>query len=315
MTSRPGRLGHWRSARAEQEFAVLEVALRREAWRGLCEGRAAGPLAEVDVETRFGPTRCYRWQGGGVPVVLLHGAGTSSLMWTPLLAHLCERSVYAIDTIGDPGGSVQRVPIRDAGEMTLWLGDVLDALGLHRVHLMAVSYGGWIAMHFGLRAPERVVTLTLVEPVVERVRPFFFVHGAACGIALLMPASIRHRAARRLHMFALATDDKRVRRWAFLGQARYRRGAPTFVPFSDTELGSIRTPTLVLLGERSQVHRSRRVADRVSSLMPHVDIELVPGAGHSLPVDQADDIAESIRAFLDREPSDAGRCPNTREAS
>ena len=74
----------------------------------------------------FGTTRAYHWRGDGddaggdgdgVPIVLLHGAGTSSLMWAYLLACLVGSSVYALDTIGDPGASVQRAPIRDRDEL------------------------------------------------------------------------------------------------------------------------------------------------------------------------------------------------------
>ena len=80
----------------------------------------------------FGTTRAYHWRGDGddaggggdgdgdgdgVPIVLLHGAGTSSLMWAYLLACLVGSSVYALDTIGDPGASVQRAPIRDRDDL------------------------------------------------------------------------------------------------------------------------------------------------------------------------------------------------------
>jgi pimeloyl-ACP methyl ester carboxylesterase len=315
MTADGGRIGHWRNARAGKEFNDLQRALEGETWSSVREQGWEAEPSEVDVETRFGTTHAYCWPGGGQPIVLLHGAGTTSLMWTPLLAQLVGRSVYAVDVLGDPGRGVQRASIRDAGDVSSWLEEVLDGLQLDHVQLTGASYGGWVAMHFAMRAPARVDTLTLLEPVIERVRPFFFVHGIACGIALVMPAPIRRWAAPRLHMNGLATDDKRVMRWAFLGQAKYRRGAPKFVPFTDAELASITTSTLVLLGEKSQVHFSRRVVERTRSLMPHVDVVLVRRAAHSLPVDQADDIGPRIRAFLDGQATDARRRTNTDETA
>jgi pimeloyl-ACP methyl ester carboxylesterase len=315
MTTDRGRIGRWRDARAEREFDDLQRALEAEAWSSLREQGWEAEPSERDVETRFGTTHAYRWPGAGRPIVLLHGAGTTSLMWTPLLAQLAGRCVYAVDVLGDPGRGVQRASIPDAGDMSSWLEEVLDGLQLDRVQLIGASYGGWVAMHFAMRAPNRVGTLTLLEPVIERVRPFFFVHGIACGIAVVMPAPIRRWAAPRLHMNGLATDDKRVMRWAFLGQAKYRRGAPKFVPLTDAALASITTPTLVLLGEKSEVHFSRRVGERTRSLMPHVDVVRVPGAGHALPVDQAEGIGPRIRAFLDRHAADSRRRMNTGEAS
>ncbi|MGH2761829.1 MAG: alpha/beta fold hydrolase, partial [Thermoleophilaceae bacterium] len=157
------------------------------------------------------------------------------------------------------------------------------------------------ALHYALQSPERTATLTLLDPVIEKVRPLFFIHGVACGIALFTPVPIRRWAARRLRMNALAIEDKRVRRWGLLGQAKYRRGAPRFVPLTDKQLASIRTPTLLLVAEKSQVHRSAPLVARVRSVMPRVDAELVVGAGHSLPVDQAEEIGPRIRAFLNHE--------------
>jgi pimeloyl-ACP methyl ester carboxylesterase len=260
----------------------------------------AVPPSESDVETRFGATRVGHWHGAGDPVVLLHGAGTTSLMWVPLLAQLVGRPVYTLDTPGDPGRSVQRTVLRDASDLTGWLKEVLDGIGLERVQLVGASYGGWVALLFALRYAERVASLTLVEPVLERVRPWFFVHAMACGLAMLAPAPLRRRGARRLHMEALGSDDARLRRWGYLGQAKYRRGAPKFVPVTDAQLRDLTVPTLVLLGENSALHRSSSVLRRVRALVPAVDAELVPGAGHALPVDQAEEIGPRIRTFLDR---------------
>ena len=292
-------IGRWATADAEREFSALYDALMHDAWQRLCEQGWPAPPSAADVETRFGSTRVYHWPGAGLPIVLLHGSGTASLMWTPLLAQLVGWSVYALDTIGEPGRSVQAAPMRDGADFAVWLDEVLDGLELDRVQLVGASYGGWIALHHALRSPERVASLTLLDPVIERIRALFFLHGIACGIVLFAPAPMRRWAAGRLHMDALAIDDKRVRRWGLLGQAKFRRGAPRFVPLSDTDLASVSAPTLLMLAERSQVHRSRRLLTRVRSVMPRVETELVPGAGHSLPVDQAEEVGPRIRAFLE----------------
>jgi pimeloyl-ACP methyl ester carboxylesterase len=295
-----GRLGRWANPAAEREFRTLEDALRADAWQQLHDAGLPAAPSELEVETPVATTRAYHLDGAGDPVVLLHGAGTTSLMWVPLLAQLVGRSVYALDTPGDPGRSVQRAPLHDPDDLTRWLRDVLDGLGLGRVQLVGASYGGWMALLFALRGADRVASLTLLEPVLERVRPWFFVHGLACGLAMVAPAPLRRRAARELHMEALGTDDARLRRWGFLGQAKYRRGAPKFVPVTDAQLRTLSVPTLVLVGEKSSVHRSRAVLQRVRTLVPAADAGLVPGAGHALPVDQAEEIGPRVRAFLDR---------------
>lgn len=73
---------------------------------------------EEDVETSFGTTHVYRYDPEDpaarerTPLVLVHGAGSCSAMWYPNTPALgTDRPVYAIDTLGDPGRSVQREPI------------------------------------------------------------------------------------------------------------------------------------------------------------------------------------------------------------
>jgi pimeloyl-ACP methyl ester carboxylesterase len=293
-------LGQWANPKVEREYADLCAALRREAWQALCDEGWGAPPAEIDVETRFGTTRAYHWRGDGdgVPIVLLHGAGTSSLMWAYLLARLVGSSVYALDTIGDPGASVQCAPIRDRDDLAAWLDGTLDGLAVVRAHLVGASYGGYIAVGYATRSPQRVASLALVEPVLDRLRPGFWIHGISTGLALLTPPPVRRRALHRLHMEMLATDDKRIRRMALLGQARHRRGLPGPVPITDEELASITARTLLLLGEESPIHRSRQLLQRATAAMPDLTAALIPNAGHSVPVDQAEEVARRLRAFL-----------------
>src|SRR5438045_9525638 len=107
------RIGRWATPKAQRTFEQLYASVEPELWKALCEAGWAAPPHEFDVETSDGSTHVFEWPGAGPPIVLLHGAGTSSIMWTPLLGTLVGRHVYAIDTIGQPGLSVAREPIPD----------------------------------------------------------------------------------------------------------------------------------------------------------------------------------------------------------
>lgn len=305
MASTHDQLGHWATVTAQREFTSLDEALRDEAVTAL---RAQGWSApdETDVDTTYGSTHVSHFTGTGVPLALLHGAGTSSLMWYPLLTNLVGRSIYAIDVVGEPGRSVQQRPIRDAGDLASWLDEVLDDLSLDAANLVGASYGGWIALNYARRRPRRVQALILVEPVLGKVRPWFWVHGILVALAFVFPRPLARCSLRRLHMNADLLEDKRVRRYGSLGLTRYRRGLPKGVtPVTDAELGATNAPTLLLLGEHSEVHNSRAVAARVRAAMPNVDAELVNGAGHALPITKADEVAARLRSFLAKAPSAA----------
>jgi pimeloyl-ACP methyl ester carboxylesterase len=293
-----GGLGHWKSGSSEREYLNLYAALRQEAWTALRERGWADPPEERDVATRFGTTHVFHWAGTGTPIVLLHGAGASSLMWARLIGELVGMSTYAVDGIGEPGLSVQTRTVSDREDLVAWLDDVLDGLSVDRAHLCGSSYGGWIAINAALRSPERLATLTLLEPVLDRLRAYFWVHALAVGAALMLPTPIRCPMLRGLHMEVAADLDARFSKFARLGLMQYRRGVPRQVPVTDAELASVTTPTLLLLGDKSELHHAEALLDRARATMPNIDGELVADAGHSLPLDRAAAIAPRIRAFV-----------------
>ena len=54
---------------------------------------------------------------------------------------------------------------------------------------------------------------------------------------------------------------------------------------SNEELQSVKVPTLLLLGEKSPLHHSKRAAVRAKALLRNVEVEIIPKAGHQLPAD------------------------------
>lgn len=107
----------------------------------------------------------YRFDGPehGPVLMLSNSLGTHAGMWAPNLAALTARfRVLRYDSRGHgasdapPGAySMDRLG-RDAVEL-------LDALGLERVHFCGVSKGGMVGQWLGVRAPERIDRLVLAN--------------------------------------------------------------------------------------------------------------------------------------------------------
>ncbi|WBB67948.1 alpha/beta hydrolase [Micromonospora sp. WMMD812] len=252
----------------------------------------------LDVATSLGPTRVHRTgRGDGVPVVLLPGAGGNSLSWHRHVARLGEAvPVVAVDPVGEPGGSDQRAPVGDGRDLARWLDEVLTALGIERAHLVGCSYGGWIAVRHALHAPNRAATITLLDPAgFGRITGRFLFWVIAGGLAGLTPAPLRRRLARWLRNATLRDDD--LMRLA-AATMRFRRRLPTPPTLTDAELRAVTVPTLVLLGERSQMYDAGQVADRLRRLLPDGRVEVVPGAGHDLPLHSPDLVTERTIAFI-----------------
>jgi hypothetical protein len=96
------RTGRFSSAEAEERFRAAYA----EAMADLPD-----PAAIHDVVTDFGRVHVYRFgHQDGVPLVLLPGRSGSTTMWAPNLpAWIAERTVYAVEILGEAGLSVQDI--------------------------------------------------------------------------------------------------------------------------------------------------------------------------------------------------------------
>ncbi|MEV8394508.1 MULTISPECIES: alpha/beta fold hydrolase [unclassified Streptomyces] len=280
----------------------------RDRYFAACDAvHALGPAAhtEVDVETGFGTTHVYRYgptdpgAASRTPVVLVHGAGSNSSMWYPNVAALsARRPVYAIDTLGDPGRSVQRAPIHEPERAAEWLDEVLAGLGLDRVHLIGSSYGGWLTLNQALRAPGRLASATPLDPGgLEKVGARFFGWVFVSALATFAPAAIRRRLASLLDQPALLVPE--LRTMVMLGARAYRIRRPAPLPLTEDELRAIRTPLYLLFGERSLMVHPERQRERVPRLVPDARAEIIADTGHGPQIDHADQVNSRMLSFLD----------------
>jgi len=285
-------LGRWAGPDDEQQYRALEDELWREAF--------PTPPERLTVETEVGSTVVYHWPGTGVPVVLLHGMGATSLMWAGCITAMAGREAYAVDTPGDVGRSTQRVAYRDAAHLAEWLDETLARLDGGPAHLVGASYGGWLALNQAVRAPARLASLSLIEPVglAEFRRARFMLSGLGMLVASRLPGPLRRKVAARLRLPVLM--DKRVTRMATLGFRRHPFRLPPPAMLSDAELAGIELPTLVLLGAKSPIHRAKQVRDRVQALVPDAQVEIVADSAHALTISHPELASARITAFVDR---------------
>nr|WP_189422191.1 alpha/beta fold hydrolase [Streptomyces griseoviridis] len=295
------------TARAQADVGRYVSDAWRDRYFAACDtvfALGAPAFAEQDVETSFGTTHVYRYEPDDpaarsrTPVVLVHGAGSCSAMWYPNTPTLsAERPVYAVDTPGDPGRSVQREPIHQPERAAQWLDETLDGLGLDRVHLVGTSYGGWLALNQAHRGPDRLASVTLLDPGgLEKVGLRFFVWIFAGLFATFAPRALRPRLAAWLDQPVLVMPELRTMIRTAVRAYRIRRPAP--LPLSEAELTTIRTPLYLVLGKRSLLLHPERQRERVPRLIPGARAEIVTGTGHGPQIDHAEDVNRRMLAFM-----------------
>jgi pimeloyl-ACP methyl ester carboxylesterase len=265
---------------------MMEDALWRE---------ATGPApTEIDVHTRFGVTRAYRWAGDGTPFVFLPGGGMTSVSWAPYAQRLSSRDVYAVDIMGDVGRSEPVARIACGADMAAWLDETLEGLQIERAHLVGHSLGGYVALSTAAYRPDRVSSLVLLDPL--GVAPLnmlrFMVWGLPVVLGLLAPAPVRGWLGRRLRNPLL--ENKRASRLILLGAVGHVPGFPLFKPLNDDELCAVSVPVALLIATQSEPFDPKLLAVRADALLPQVSIERVSDAGHALTVSHFDICAARI---------------------
>ena len=235
---------------------------------------------------------------------MVHPTSGASLGLYPLIEHLAQRyTVFTPDTVGTIGRSVQTAPIRSAADLSLWLDDVLDQLGVAPVHLVGYSEGGWIAgVHAAAtRRRDRLASLTLIEPggAIERIPPLTLANligrAASTLLARDKPKAIR-RFSRWMNGDVELSDDEVE--LVLLAFRTFRQKLPTPGRLSDDELRSVTTPTLLLLGAETRIYDVERVAARARAHLADVAVEIIPGAGHGLPFQFPDAVTSRILDFV-----------------
>ncbi|WP_336206247.1 alpha/beta fold hydrolase [Nonomuraea sp. LPB2021202275-12-8] len=287
MSARHTGIGRFTSEKARQAFQdAYERAMAL--WP---DDREA-----LDIGTSYGTTRVYRHGAGpGRPIVLLHGHGGNASNWYGLVSGLGLHSpVYAIDTVHDPGGSVQTSPLPDPA---VWLEEVLAGLDLDDVHLVGHSYGGWLALGLAVRGSGRLSALTLLDPGgLEKVPARFLLGLVAALFAMRAPPSWKPRLARLLADAALV-ERPEIMAPVMVGVWAFRSDRTPTRPYTDEELRRVTVPTQVILGGRSRMLRPARALARARLMGSLRRAVIVPGVGHGVPQEVPELVCERITGF------------------
>lgn len=109
-----------------------------------------------------------RWRGPGPAMVLLHGLNNNAWAWARVAAVLAaQRDVISLSLRGH-GRSTAPGTGYSLADTTSDILAVLHRLDLGAVDLAGHSWGGRVAMHVAITAPDRIRSLILADPVPPR---------------------------------------------------------------------------------------------------------------------------------------------------
>jgi haloalkane dehalogenase len=186
------------------------VSARDEALEAIEVHRASGRRFAAGGTTSF-----VREQGRGASVVLVHGVPTSSFLYRKVIPALAEQGLRAV-AFDFPGLGLADRPVDfdySWSGLARWTGEAIDALGIDRCHLVVHDIGGPIGFEWAVRAPERVLSLTVLNTIAGIAhfkRPWTMAPFAVRGIGRLWLASLNRRVMARLFYLQGIADRSRV---------------------------------------------------------------------------------------------------------
>ena len=201
------------------------------------------------------------------PLVLVHGVGTTTRYFRPLLETLQGRARAAAIDLPGIGPSTSRHLPRDVGEQADVVAGWLRATGWHPAVLVGNSMGAQTMVEVALRYPELTERLVLIGPTMDP-----YVGGPLRQVGrLIVDATVERPSL----VWLTLTDSFRTRRPAVY---RYFRAALAH-PMAD-RIAQVRIPILLVRGERDPL-ATRRWVRELEQTAPDARLVEVPGAGHA----------------------------------
>ena len=256
--------------------------------------------------------------GDRTPVLLLHGVPTWSYLWRDVQRDLGRSGhpTYAPDLLG-MGCSERPADGRyDLASQAALLLHLLDQLGLDRVAVCGHDVGGGVAVHMAALAPERVTALVLADSPLH-----------ADTWPVLEVAALRARWLGEAQTGLLRAAPALGRAYLCLQLRRGLRG-----PLSEKALSEYTGPLLTADGTRGLLHlvrafdppaveqafrlvcaeppptlvlwaaadawHSTAAGRRIAAEIPGASYVVIDDAGHFLPEDRPERVAEEIEGFL-----------------
>jgi 3-oxoadipate enol-lactonase len=237
----------------------------------------------------------YETYGEGDPLLLIMGFGASGAAWLPILPMLPGFKCIYYDNRGT-GSSDAPTDGYTIPQMADDASNLLGAIGIPRAKVFGISMGGMIAQELTLRHPQQVERVVLgcttpgglhgVRPpdeLIERlIQGMELAHSDNLDAALdiLMPLLFpkefiaNHPELRQLMTAGLKMAPPPARNVL----ERTRAGAWDFDAYD--RLHQIKCPVLIVHGDKDALAPVEN-ASLIKNQIPHAELFLIPGAGHS----------------------------------
>ena len=236
---------------------------------------------------------------GTLALVFLHGWGSSTRIWSRVIAAL--PSGYRTVAIDQRGWGSSEHPNSGYSltELADDTGGAIEALGLDRYILVGHSMGGKTAQFLASRRPKGLVGLVLVAPappspfiVPEELRVQMGGPNVREFVTVAAEKVLTHRPISREDVELLVSD-------AIRGSvaARTAWGSETSLEDITDAVGHINAPTLVISGEHDKIDTVENLKRELLPRIPGAVLQVIPDVGHLSLLEAPQELARHLDTF------------------
>jgi pimeloyl-ACP methyl ester carboxylesterase len=260
---------------------------------------ASAPMVPVDKEMRGGDVR-------GPVLILLHAFPLDRTVWSAVTDRLdAVLPVVAVNLPGFGATPLPSGPASLAASVDV-VASALTASGRDRAVLAGVSMGGYVALAFAARYPDRVAGLALVDTRTEADPPRAREDRERMAQAVTGPAGTRALAPMARTLLGPSTRENRPDVLARL--ERMLREAPVdavawsqraMAARDDTTavLAGLEIPVAVVVGEQD-VLSPVPVAVGLAATARDAVLTIIPESGHLTPMESPDQVADALISLM-----------------
>ncbi len=266
-------------------------------------GDPSGDRASAHATAGESPRAAVEVRGSGRPLLLLHGWGVSSELFTPILERLQPGRQLIVPDLPGFGATPEPDAPWSVHEYANWCIALLDRLGVEACDLIGHSNGGRIGIVLATKHPERVGRMVLTGSAGIRARRTLRDSARVRAYKALRAIERSPAVPARLRRTAKRRADRR-------GSADYRaasgtmRGTLVRIVNEDLRplLPRLRVPVLLIWGDHDTEApvEDGRIMER---LIPDAGLVVFEGAGHYAYLEQADRFCRIVDVFLRDDPS------------
>lgn len=247
--------------------------------------------------------------GKGEPLLLIHGLGSASTVWKPIIPLLQENfSVVTIDLPGHGDTPLISGRAMDPHSFALYALDEMAELGFDKFHLVGNSLGGWVSLEMASVAADRIRSLTALAPAGLWLTPYNVRYpGTALARFLarytqkFAPTALHFEAARRLGFSEVSPRWREFSYETCLDAATAMAKADGYYPAWDGMLmkrfdGKIpeKVPVTIIFGDTDRTLPATTCQER--SLAPsHAKWIIFANTGHAPMWDSPIDVVAEIK--------------------